>query len=733
MKKSLSFLLCLCILLTSVNFTVFAADEISTFGITMSGFKGGAKESDVTFSLSDDRLEISQISWVGTMTEEGTFKNQKVYNVFVTVKIKSGTDAKFLKELSVNDLQYFGINKANKATMQATLKVFKLAFEVKTSETGEYIPKAEEAAEEKEEALKHKHCYCGGYIENTGDHTSHSEVTYNKWPGEKAIKYTNGVAYIYLDKDALLDNTLNIGGGKTLYLCLNGHALAMKYRGQRVINVGVGGKLYLCNCTREQGGQITRGEAEYGAGIHNNGTVRMYGGVITKNNGGYGGGVYNNVNFYLYGGDIYDNKANDGGGVWNQNDAMFEMYNGTVSLNVASAGGGIYNNGATLVLKGGNISENAAGMAGGGVWNNGGKMELDGSFILANFSHYGGGVWNNGGLIEIKSGNISKNIAGTDLEQINGYGGGVWNNDEGIINMTGGEITFNKAAFGGGVWCNPDSEFMMSNGVIAENEAALGGGVYVSAKGSHVATYETTPNPARFRITNNAGVVLNTATVQGGGAYVEGILEFEGEGEVTGNIAGTPDNIDIFAAEGAKINRNSSMPTQFVDVAPDAYYLEPVKWAVEKNITTGTSAVTFLPDDTCNTAQILTFLWRAAGSPTVTNPFPYADVYESDYFYMAAQWAKKKGMIEHYALYPNFDCNRQGAVYYIWCAAGKPECKTSLKFTDIKEGAYSDAIAWAVDNGITNGTSDTTFSPGKTCTRAQIVTFLWRAAQKGLI
>ena len=73
------------------TFSVSAADEISTFGITMSGFKGGAKESDVTFSLSDDRLEISQVSWVGTMKEDGTFKNQKVYNVFITVKIKSGT------------------------------------------------------------------------------------------------------------------------------------------------------------------------------------------------------------------------------------------------------------------------------------------------------------------------------------------------------------------------------------------------------------------------------------------------------------------------------------------------------------------------------------------------------------------------------------------------------------------------------------------------------------------
>lgn len=748
MKRVIVWSLCLCIIMSFFTFRVSAADEISTFGITMTGFKGGAKESDVIFSLSDDRLEISQVSWVGTTAEDGTFKNHKVYNVFITVKIKSGTDAKFLKELSVDDLQYSGINKANKAAMQATLKVVKLAFEVKLSEAGEYIPKAEEVKEtetgeytskDEKDALEHKHCYCGGYIENTGDHTSHNEVTYNKWLGEKSIKYTNGAAYIYLDKDALLDNTLNIGGGKTLYLCLNGHALAMKYRGQRVINVSVGGKLYLCNCTRSAGGKITNGEAEYGAGIHNNGTVKMYGGVITKNNGGYGGGVYNNANFILYGGDIYDNKAIHGGGVWNDNDGEYKfiMYEGMIHMNVSSTGAGFYNNDhANLLLKGGTITLNAA-KNGGGVWNNGGNVELDGCMILENTAAFGGGIWNNGdGLLEIKSGNISRNMATTDPHNIDGYGGGVWNNDKGIINMTGGEITFNKAAFGGGVWCNPDSEFMMSNGVIAENEAEYGGGIYVSTKGSHVASYQTPPPPARFRITNKAGVVLNTATVQGGGAYVEGILEFEGEGEVTGNIAGTPDNIDIFAVEGAKINRSSSMPTQFVDVAPDAYYLEPVKWALEKNITTGTSDITFSPDNTCNTAQILTFLWRAAGSPTVTNPFPFADVYESDYFYMAAQWARKKGMIEHYALYPNFNCNRMGAVYYIWCAAGKPACSASLNFTDLNKPEhenYKEAIAWAVEQGITNGTSETTFSPGSTCTRGQIVTFLWRAAQKGLI
>ncbi|MBR5157254.1 MAG: S-layer homology domain-containing protein [Clostridia bacterium] len=728
MKKLLSVLLCLCLLLTALNTMVFAEDEISSFGISMSGFKGGATEADVKFTLSDDRLEVSQVSWAGTMEEDGTFKNQKTYTVFVSVKIKSGINAKYPEDLSVNDLQYSGINKANKAIMQPTLKVVKLAFEVKASETGEYISKAEE------EAAKHKHCYCGGYIE-IGDHTSHSDVTYRKWDGKEKIQYnSNGEAHIYLETEVVLDSTLNIGGGKKLYLCLNGNTIAMRYQDKRVINVDVGGELRICDCTRSELARITNGGAEYGAGIHNNGTVKMYGGIITKNKGGYGGGVYNNADFTLYGGDIYDNEALYGGGVWNDNDTKYNfiMYEGMIHMNVASSGAGIYNNDhANLTLKGGTMTKNAA-RYGGALWNNGGNVVFDGGQILENNAECGGGIWNNGeGLLEIKSGNISKNTATTDpYNDPDGRGGGIWNNDNGIINMTGGEITFNKAAAGGGVWCTNGSDFRMSGGVIAENEAyQAGGGIYVQRS-------DEASVPGKFTISGKAGIVLNYCYGPGGGAYVKGILNFEGEGEITGNLATSEEYIDIAAEPSAVINRNTSMPTQFMDVAPDSYFLEPVKWAVEKKITNGTSDVTFSPDDTCNTAQILTFLWRAAGSPTVTKVFNYADVKESDYFYMAAQWAKTKEMVEHYALYPNYSCNRMMSVYYIWCAAGKPECKTPLKFTDTtntKYEKYYEAIAWAVEQGITNGTSDTEFSPGKSCTRGQIVTFLHRAAQKGLI
>ena len=717
MKKLLSTILCLCMLLSILPTNVFATN-ITIFNVTVKEPKTGEELSYEASVPETASTYVTKVEWNGELDDSGKVTYGK-YEVRVTVRIKDGMDDKYIKVPSKDTVKVNGKSaKLKEVTDDKKQAVVVYTFDIEDTRT------------------EHMHCYCGGYIENKGDHTSHQTVGYKKWTGEKAIQYTDGVARVYLTQDVLLDSTLEIGKGKTLYLCLNGYALVMKTEGQSVVNVRGNATLYLCNCTRGEGGKITSGFIRYGAGIYNSGTVRMYGGIITGNKGEAGAGVWNNAKFYLYGGDIRDNNAINGGGVWNEG-SMFEMYEGTISLNVAATGGAIYNNGGTLVLKGGNIEENAVGLAGGGIWNNGGKMELDGSLILANFANYGGGVWNNGdGVIEIKSGSISRNIASTNLDEADGYGGGVWNNEEGIIKMTGGEITFNAAEFGGGVWCNPGSDFLMTGGVVAENQASLGGGVYISAKGSAVANFTTLPPPGKFSLTGRGGILMNIAFVKGGGVYAEGILEQGGDTDIALNLCDADtSSAQIFKADGGQINKYEPV-SQFLDVNRDAYYLEPVKWAVEKNITNGTSNATFSPDDTCNTAQILTFLWRAAGSPTVTNPFPYADVYESDYFYMAAQWAKKKGMVEHYALYPNFSCSRMMAVYYIWCAAGKPACKTQLKFTDTKDEQYEkyyEAIAWAVDNGITNGTSDTTFSPGKSCTRAQIVTFLWRAAQKGLI
>ncbi|MBR5239783.1 MAG: S-layer homology domain-containing protein [Clostridia bacterium] len=720
MKKLIGLLLCFCMLMAAFPVTTFAAlgeaaETIETFGITMNGFHSGVTEEDVTFSLSDDRLEISEVSWVGAKTEKDTFYAKKEYNLFVTVKVKSGVDANFSEDFGVEDVQTTNLDKVSRLNLQSVIrKNVKLHFIVKTDATGEMITAAEE------EALKHKHCYCGGYI-NIGDHTSHTEVTYSPISAEDTkITYTQNVAYVYLTEDVVIPETLNIGGNKTLYLCLNGHALKKGSEAGSVINVKTGGKLYLCNCTRDAGGQITGGWEEYGAGIHSYGTVYMYGGVITKNKGGYGGGVYNHANFFLYGGDIYDNEALYGGGVWNANDSNwnFVMYEGTITLNTSVCGGGIWNNdNAVLTLKGGVIQQNIASTAGGGIWNNGGTLEIDGAMLLENISRNGGGVWNNGGTFFLKSGNISKNIGSSDPYELDGYAGGVWNNG-GLFHMSGGEITFNRSYVGGGVWVNDGSEFVMTSGVIAENEAVGGAGIYIQYSDKAV-------GPGTARLSGNAGIVSNYGSV-GGGAYVKGILNMEGEAEIILNEA--EEYADIAAEDGGVVNQNAAMPTKFIDVPQDAYYLEPVKWAVEKGITTGTTDVTFSPDEKCLRGQVVTFLYRMHGSPE-TDGFYFADTKPSDYFYDATRWAWELKMERTAAFSPNHYCSRAAAIRYMWIAAGSPQVnRKGLPFTDIPEDAnYRDAVAWALETGITTGTTPVTFSPDDSCTRAQIVTFLYRA------
>ncbi len=166
----------------------------------------------------------------------------------------------------------------------------------------------------------------------------------------------------------------------------------------------------------------------------------------------------------------------------------------------------------------------------------------------------------------------------------------------------------------------------------------------------------------------------------------------------------------------------------FADVPADAYYAAPVAWAVEKKITSGTSLMTFSPADICTRAQILTFLWRAVGSPKNSSGNHFNDVCSTDYFYNAALWAYDMDMVDGESFEGDLPCTRAATVTYIWQYAGSPEPDGECLFTDVPANApYAEAVAWAVENGITSGTSETTFSPDAVCDRGQIVTFLYRA------
>jgi len=170
----------------------------------------------------------------------------------------------------------------------------------------------------------------------------------------------------------------------------------------------------------------------------------------------------------------------------------------------------------------------------------------------------------------------------------------------------------------------------------------------------------------------------------------------------------------------------------FSDTQVGEYYYDPMVWAIDKGITVGTSNTTFSPYDTCTQGQILTFMYRAAGEPPVSGGSGYTNekITPGQYYYNALLWADRQGIVTDMDLDPDAPCRRSDVVTYLWRLNGKPAAG-SVSFTDVPSGAaYYQAVAWAVAQGITMGTTDTTFSPGDACTRAQIVTFLHRAFAK---
>ena len=170
---------------------------------------------------------------------------------------------------------------------------------------------------------------------------------------------------------------------------------------------------------------------------------------------------------------------------------------------------------------------------------------------------------------------------------------------------------------------------------------------------------------------------------------------------------------------------------EFIDVPAGSYYYDAVLWAVENGITTGASASRFDPNGICTRAQAVTFLWRAAGSPAAKSAvMPFTDVKAGSYYYDAVLWAVENGITKGTSetmFSPDATCSRAQIVTFLWRSQKSPAAGTANPFTDVKASAYyADAVLWAVKEDVTKGTTNTTFSPDANCTRAQIVTFIWR-------
>lgn len=188
----------------------------------------------------------------------------------------------------------------------------------------------------------------------------------------------------------------------------------------------------------------------------------------------------------------------------------------------------------------------------------------------------------------------------------------------------------------------------------------------------------------------------------------------------------------VSPAPGGTTTPGDTTKNPFTDVAQGVYYYDAVQWAVGQKITSGTSATTFTPDGICTRAQTVTFLWRSQGSPKAAGAEnPFTDVSKDAYYYDAVLWAVEQGITNGTSAItfsPDATVTRGQTAAFLWRVAKQPQTdQTANPFADVTQDAYYyNAVLWAVAKEITNGTSSTTFSPDQGCTRAQIVTFLWR-------
>ena len=275
-----------------------------------------------------------------------------------------------------------------------------------------------------------------------------------------------------------------------------------------------------------------------------------------------------------------------------------------------------------------------------------------------------------------------------------------------------GTITYVEPSYSGG--SSSDPTYSVSTPSKTEN-----GSVTVSPKSASKGdTVTVTVKP-------DSGYVLETLTVTDKNGN-ELTLKDKGDGKYTFTMPAGKVEVK------ATFMEDNSMLNFFYDVPNNAYFYEAVKWAVKNGITTGVGNDLFAPEQPCTRAQIVTFLWRAAGSPEPKTASSFTDVSASAYYAKAVAWAVENGItngMTETTFAPNATCTRGQSVTFLYRAL-KGSASGSANFTDVKSDAfYADAINWAVANNVTNGTSNTTFSPNADCTRAEIVTFLYRAYQ----
>ena len=267
---------------------------------------------------------------------------------------------------------------------------------------------------------------------------------------------------------------------------------------------------------------------------------------------------------------------------------------------------------------------------------------------------------------------------------------------------------------------------------VTTNAALSGGGVStytITLESTKNGTVTVAPKTASkgttvtLTVEPDKGYTLETLTVTDrSGNEIE--LTNKGDGKFTFKMPGSKVTVKVTFME------DNSMLNFFVDVFPGDYYYDAVLWAAENGITGGVDDTHFAPNAPCTRAQIVTFLWRAAGSPVVNYAMNFSDVPADAYYAEAVRWAVSQGITKgtgDTTFGPDATCTRAQIVAFLWRSEKSPAAGSRNPFADVKSTAYyADAVLWAVKEDITKGSTNTTFSPDADCTRAQIVTFLWR-------
>ena len=308
------------------------------------------------------------------------------------------------------------------------------------------------------------------------------------------------------------------------------------------------------------------------------------------------------------------------------------------------------------------------------------------------------------------------------------------NDNDVLLDLRYGEVTLSARTIAGltdGVSSSGKIKVSVANQTSSKNETISG----LLDKGA--AVFDVTVEVDGVEIHSFDGTLTITLTVSNLSKISDphvlhiltnGTKEYYAPDRISGNtitVTGIR-NLSTFAViPGSEVPQSNP----FTDVSTSDYYYDAVLWAADNGVTGGTSATTFSPNVTVTRAQMVTFLWRAHGSPKATGANPFTDVSTSDYYYDAVLWAVANGVTNGTSattFSPDAPVTRAQAVTFQWRAAGSPVVSGS-SFGDVAADAYYvNAVTWAVANGITNGTSDTTFSPDVVVSRAQAVTFLWR-------